>query len=175
MKPSLLLVAAAAALLAAGVGLGATVMTAPSTAVKVTAKLAARSETPVPKGAAGATGLFVATLDGRALGWRLTFAHLTGRAVAAHIHLGKLGVAGPVAVPLCGPCVSGARGNVTVTAKVRAALLAGGAYVNVHTAKNPGGEIRGQATHAGAVSAPAGTVSTTTSTTTTDDGYGGYG
>jgi hypothetical protein len=162
--------AAAAGLFATGLGLGAT----GSSPVKLTAKLAARGEVPAPKAATRATGLFTASLSGRSLTWRLTFSRLTGRALAAHIHLGKPGVAGPVAVPLCGPCVSGAHGKVTVTAKVRAALLAGGAYVNVHTAKNAAGEVRGQVA-GGHVSATA-TAQTSTSGTTTSGGYGGgYG
>jgi hypothetical protein len=78
------------------------------------------------------------------LTWRLTFSKLTGRAVAAHIHTGRRGVAGPVAVALCGPCRTGATGRATVTAATLAALESGRAYVNVHTARNPAGEIRGQ-------------------------------
>src|SRR5580765_5490665 len=128
---------AAAALVVTGLGLGAS----GSSSVKLTAKLAAGSEVPAPKAAARATGLFTASLSGRSLTWRLTFSRLTGRALAAHIHLGKAGVAGPVAVPLCGPCVSGAHGTVTLNAKTKAAVLSGGAYVNVHTDKNAAGEI----------------------------------
>jgi hypothetical protein len=110
-------------------------------------------------------------LSGSSLSWRLAFSRLTGRALAAHIHLGRPRVAGPVAVPLCGPCVTGAHGTKKVTAKVRSALLSGGAYVNVHTAKNPAGEIRGQVTggHLAATS------TTESEPTTTDDGCGGYG
>src|SRR5437870_1753657 len=94
-------VIAAAGLFAAGLGLGAS----GSTSVKLTAKLDARHETPTPKGALRASGLFTAILDGRSLTWRLTFSRLTGKALAAHIHLGKPGAAGPIVVPLCGPCV----------------------------------------------------------------------
>jgi hypothetical protein len=137
--------------------------------IKLTARLDAAQETPAPKAAHGA-GLFTASLTGRSLTWRLTFARLSGRALAAHVHLGRQRVAGPIVVPLCGPCTSGAHGKVTVTARVRTALLAGGAYVNVHTARNPGGEIRGQvAGPHGLMPAPPRT--TTTGTTTT----GGYG
>ena len=160
---------AAAGLFAAGLGLGAS----GSAAVKLSAKLDARHEKPAAKGAARAYGLFTATLSGRSLTWRLTFSRLTGKALAAHIHLGRTGVAGPVAVPLCGPCVSGAHRTVSVTAKVRAALLAGTAYVNVHTARNPGGEVRGQVAR-GTAAPPPPPATTTTGTTTTVPGYG-YG
>ncbi len=135
------------------------------------ARLAPGQETSAPKAAAHASGLFVASLSGRTLSWRLVFSRLTGKALAAHVHLGKPGVSGPVAVPLCGPCLSGAHGRVTVTARVRTALLTGGAYVNVHTAKNPGGEIRGQVGRRG-VMQPGHTV-TAEQTTTSSGGYGG--
>jgi hypothetical protein len=170
MRRSVLL-GIAAALFAAGLGLAATSGRG-GHATKLTVKLGARGEVPAPKSASRASGLFTATLTGRSLSWRLTFSRLTGRAVAAHIHLGKAGVAGPVAVPLCGPCSSGAHAKVTVAAKVRTALLTGGAYVNVHTPKNPGGEIRGQ--FAGGRGPLPATTSSAGTTTSTDDG-GGYG
>ena len=78
------------------------------------------------------------------LKWKLTYSHLTGRALAAHIHGGKAGVAGRVIVPLCGPCRNGQTGTAKVSKAVIAALEGHRAYVNVHTAKNPGGEVRGQ-------------------------------
>jgi CHRD domain len=158
----------AVGLFVAGLGLAAS----GSTSTKLTARLAAGSETPHPKGASRATGVFTATLTGSSLSWRLTFSRLTGKALAAHVHLGRPGVAGPVAVPLCGPCVSGVHGTKKLTAKVRSALLTGGAYVNVHTARNPGGEIRGQVAGGGR---PTSTSTTESEATTTDDGYGGYG
>ena len=159
----LLLLALAAALPVSGFALAGG-----AAPLSLSARLDARHETPAPKSAARAGGVFTATLAGRTLTWRLTFARLSGRAAAAHVHLGKAGIAGPVAVPLCGPCASGAHGRVTVTAKVRAALLGGGAYVNVHTAKNPAGEIRGQVVGPRAA-APAPAPATTT---TTSGGYG---
>jgi Cu/Zn superoxide dismutase len=110
--------------------------------------LNSRQEVPKPKGAAKATGRFTATAvksgSSAVLTWRLTFSKLTGRAVAAHIHLGRRGVAGGVALSLCGPCRSGASGRATVTGATLAAVEAGRAYVNVHTPRNPAGEIRGQ-------------------------------
>jgi hypothetical protein len=143
--------------------------------MKLTARLVPRAEVPAPKQAAAATGVFTASLSGRTLVWRLTFSHLTGRALAAHIHVGRPGKAGPVAVPLCGPCASGAHGKTVVTSKVRSAILAGGAYVNVHTATNPGGEIRGQVVKGGAASPIMTTHDDGQTTTTTTDSSGGYG
>jgi hypothetical protein len=118
-------------------------------AASVTTRLNARQEVPRPKGRANrARGTFTATVTklgtSGTLSWRLRFSRLTGRAVAAHVHVARRGRAGPVAVPLCGPCRSGARGNATLGASTIAALEAGRAYVNVHTARNPAGEIRGQ-------------------------------
>lgn len=107
-----------------------------------------RQEVPKPKGAGRGTGTFAVTAvktgSSAVITWRLTFSKLTGRAVAAHIHLGRRGVAGGVAVALCGPCRSGRTGRATVSGAVLTALESGRAYVNVHTPRNPGGEIRGQ-------------------------------
>jgi len=47
-------------------------------------------------------------------------------------------------VPLCGPCQSPASGTANVSASVLEAMQTGGTYVNVHTAANAPGEIRGQ-------------------------------
>jgi hypothetical protein len=120
--------------------------------IGVTASIATaltpRQEVPRPRGAGSARGTFtgIVTKAGATtrLAWRLSFSRLTGRAVAAHIHLGRRGRPGPVAVPLCGPCRNGVRRSVTLRPAVVAALEAGRAYVNVHTARNPAGEIRGQ-------------------------------
>jgi len=94
------------------------------------------------KGAkAGAAGRFSATLNGSSLKWTLTFKNLSGSATAAHIHSARRGVAGPVTVPLCAPCTSPVSGTTVLTPDQMKDLLAGKQYVNVHTAKNPGGEI----------------------------------
>ena len=115
----------------------------------VSASLTAGAEVPKPVGAAGASGTFSATYvtnkSGAVLKWKLSFSKLTGPATAAHIHSGKPGVAGAVIVPLCGPCKSGQSGTTNISKTVVATLQSGGAYVNVHTTKNAGGEIRGQA------------------------------
>jgi CHRD domain len=91
-----------------------------------------------------AKGRFTGKLVGSKLTWKLTFSGLTGPATAAHIHMGKVGKAGNVIVALCTPCKSGAHGTTRVSAAVKRALAHHNAYVNVHTTKNPNGEIRGQ-------------------------------
>jgi CHRD domain len=120
-----------------------------SIVASVKTSLRAAQERPKPKGnVRRARGTFTATITrsgtSAVVAWRLTFSRLTGKAVAAHIHSGVRGKAGPVIVPLCAPCRSGASGRATVDASVLGTLEAGRAYVNVHTRKNPAGEIRGQ-------------------------------
>jgi hypothetical protein len=134
------------ALVFAGIALAA----AQGDSYKVSATLKARTEVPRPTGVpAGATGSFTGTAvelanDKARVTWKLTFSHLSGKAIAAHIHLGKSGKAGPVALALCGPCRSGQKGTGMLTHAQFAKVEAGAAYVNVHTTKNAGGEIRGQ-------------------------------
>jgi hypothetical protein len=113
-----------------------------------TAPLTSRQE--VPKQVVKtplAHGLFKATLNGSKLSWKLTYSKLSGPATAAHIHMGAKGTAGNVVVALCGgtpACKSGLSGTTTLTSAMTSAFKKHLLYVNVHTAKNPNGEIRGQ-------------------------------
>lgn len=111
-------------------------------------RLSTRLEVPRPKGTTTATGTFtgslkVASATRAKLTWKLSFARLTGPALAAHVHLGAPGKSGKIVVPLCGPCRSGRGGTKGVSVVAATAMIAGKAYVNVHTKANPGGEIRG--------------------------------
>lgn len=80
------------------------------------------------------------------------FTDLTGAATAMHIHSGGAGTNGGVVVslvPFSFPAADPAKGGVifgrlAFPADKVADLLAGWTYVNVHTALNPSGEIRGQ-------------------------------
>ncbi len=132
----------------------ATKLTPGSYSVKT--PLNTKLEVPRPKGTTAGTGLFTGTLKvlsatKATLTWKLRFAHLTGAALAAHVHLGAPRKSGKIVVPLCGPCRSGRSGRSAVTAVAAAAMIAGKAYVNIHTKANPKGEIRGtvKATPAG--------------------------
>ena len=110
-----------------------------------TAALSSGQEVPkqVVKNTA-AHGEFKGTLSGSKLTWKLTFSKLTGPATAAHIHMAAMGKSGNVVVPLCGPCKSPVTGTATISKALMTAFKKHDLYVNVHTAKNPNGEIRGQ-------------------------------
>ncbi|MGH3136820.1 MAG: CHRD domain-containing protein [Gaiellaceae bacterium] len=148
--------AAAAALALAAVALAAQ----QKDTLKLTANLKARSEVPKATGVpAGAVGLFTGTAvelenDKARVTWRLTFSKLSGRAAAAHIHTGKPGKAGGVMLALCGPCRNGQRGSSNISHAQLRKIRSGGAYVNVHTARNAAGEIRGQVKASEASSSP---------------------
>jgi CHRD domain len=110
-----------------------------------TASLNARQE--VPKQVVRnrvAHGLFKGTLSHGKLKWKLTFAKLTGPALQAHIHKAPKGRAGNVVVALCAPCKNGQTGTSPISAALVKAFKKHLLYVNVHTKKNPNGEIRGQ-------------------------------
>jgi len=67
-------------------------------------------------------------------------------ATASHIHMGAAGSNGPVIVPFTksGDNAFSAAPDAKLTEEQFAAYKAGKLYVNVHSAKDPGGEIRGQ-------------------------------
>ena len=108
------------------------------------ATLSGASEVP-PTTSAG-TGAATATLDTATgkLVWDVTYSGLTGPALAAHIHgPSDPGQNAGVAVPLK-VTPSPIKGSKVLTAAQMADLEAGKYYVNIHTAANKGGEIRGQ-------------------------------
>lgn len=116
--------------------------------VKFAAALNVGQEVPHPKGTkVGAAGRFTATVNEATMtmSWKLTYAHLSGATVGAHVHVGAKGKSGGIAVVLCpAACASGITGTAQVTAAQVALMKNRGAYVNVHTSKNTSGEIRGQ-------------------------------
>ena len=147
MRRTLLLSAA----LAVGLTLaGLTLAAGQANTWKLSSILTVGAEVPKPTGVpAGAKGAFTGTAventsGGAKIGWQLKFSKLSGAAAAAHIHIGKPGKAGNVMVALCGPCKNGKKGTANVTRAQLASIKAGKTYVNIHTAKNAAGEIRGQ-------------------------------
>ena len=133
----------AACTLAAGLFL-ATGLPAFADSVTYKADMTAASETP-PATSKG-TGTLTATDDTarKKLTWKGSYSGLTGDATAAHFHgPADVGQAAGVAVPI-NPFASPFEGSATLTDAQAADLAAGKWYVNVHTAANPKGEIRGQ-------------------------------
>jgi hypothetical protein len=114
--------------------------------VDLKANLKASSEVP-PKTSSG-TGTLSATLDTTTneLTYHVTFDGLTGAATAAHFHgpAAPGANAGPQVAVKTTPIVSPIDGTATLTPDQAKDLLAGKWYFNIHTAANPGGEIRGQ-------------------------------
>jgi hypothetical protein len=168
-------VAAAVALTVVGAALASSA----KTVYTYKSVLASGAEVPKPKAPATARGVFTATVTAnsnvRTIRWTLTFRGLSGKAVAAHIHKGKAGVAGGVLLALCGPCKTGQTGQAKISKNVADALERGLTYVNVHTVKNAAGEVRGQAKLVTRVVAPATEPDpiTTTPDPTPDPGSGG--
>ena len=81
------------------------------------------------------------------LSWTVNYSGLSGPATAAHFHgPAETGKNAGVAVPIPNQATSPVNGSATLTDAQAADLQAGRYYINIHTAANPGGEIRGQVT-----------------------------
>jgi hypothetical protein len=117
--------------------------------VTYSAKLSGAKE--VPKTTSKGTGTFDGTFDTttKVLTYSLTFDGLSGPATAAHIHgPAKKGENAGVIAPLGEKNPnSPITGSVTLTDDQAKFLRTTMLYVNVHTAANPGGEIRGPIYH----------------------------
>jgi hypothetical protein len=105
------------------------------------ATLTGKAET--PKGDPDGKGTAEVKIAGTQVCWDIHVAKV-GTIMAAHIHKGRPGVAGPVVVPFGKTYKS--KGCTTAPSGVAAAILSspGSYYVNVHNAKYPAGALRGQ-------------------------------
>ena len=132
-------------LLAATALLAFSAMPAFAEMVNFTADLTAAAE--VPPTDSTATGKVEATLDteSKVFTWTVTYEGLSGDATGAHFHgpAAEDANADPV-VPLADPLASPINGNATLTDDQITQLQGGQWYFNLHTAKFPDGEIRGQ-------------------------------
>lgn len=123
-------------------------------AVRYTAHLSGASE--VPPNASKASGTATFELNGNELHYSVTVQDLSGPATMAHIHVGKEGASGPHVYSFTIEKVASgtlAEGTIDLTKEatagvsgdsLRTLVTNGAAYVNVHTAAHPGGEVRGQ-------------------------------
>ncbi|MBK3665392.1 CHRD domain-containing protein [Bradyrhizobium diazoefficiens] len=112
--------------------------------VKLQADLKGSSEVP-PNNSTG-SGKAEATYDSetKTLTYTVTYAGLTGPALGAHFH-GPVEPGKNAGIVLPFKTVqSPIQGSATLTDNQATDLLAGKWYANIHTAMNPGGELRGQ-------------------------------
>ena len=111
----------------------------------MTTRLSGASEVPPVMG--NASGTVEANLNKQTseLSWTVTYSGLSGPVTGAHFHGPAMaGANAGVVVPITGSLTSPIRGVASLTAAQVADLMAGKWYVNLHTAANPNGEIRGQ-------------------------------
>ena len=148
MHTKRLVLAAAAAIVLSGCSSMSSTMSSMmgSNTVRLGGNLSGAQE--VPAVSTGGSGTVDATYDKgtRKLTYNVNYSGLSGPATGAHFH----GPAAPgqsagVALPFPS-AANPIRGEATLTESQAADLLAGRWYVNVHTAANPNGEIRGQVT-----------------------------
>ena len=110
--------------------------------VNFTTELTGASEVPPSDTSAKGTADVVVDTDAKKVTWTVKVEGLTGEATAAHIH-------GPAsatekAPPVIDMTANIMQGSADITEAQWAELKAGKYYVNVHTAKFPDGEVRGQ-------------------------------
>ena len=132
------------------IGLLSALAAAPSAyaqSVDFIAELKASNE--VPPNASPATGSVTVNLEeeSRIITFNVSYSGLTGTATAAHFH----GPAAPganagaiVPIPAAKLATPKFNGAATLSEQQVHDLLDGKLYFNIHTAANPGGEIRGQ-------------------------------
>jgi hypothetical protein len=141
MKKAALFVGTISLAISLTVGFGMAVASAE--AVKLKADLKGSNE--VPPNSSPASGTAEATLDTgtKVLTWVVIFKDLTGPAVGAHFHgPSEPGKNAGIVVPFK-TTQSPIEGTATLTDAQISDLLAGKWYANIHTAANPGGELRG--------------------------------
>jgi hypothetical protein len=123
------------------IGLG--MATASAETVALRADLKGSDE--VPPNSSPAFGKAEATLntETKVLTWTVTYKDLTGPAVGAHFHgPSEPGKNAGIVLPFK-TVQSPIEGTATLSDTQVADLLAGKWYANIHTAANPGGELRG--------------------------------
>jgi Cu/Zn superoxide dismutase len=130
------------AIFAVTASLIATVPLAHAEALKYTTALKAATEVPPNDSPAAGSADVTVDTEAKTVTWSVKVDGLTGDATAAHIH-------GPAsatekAPPVIDMSSSIMAGNAPITDAQLEELKAGKYYLNVHTAKFPDGEVRGQ-------------------------------
>lgn len=125
--------------LIAGLGLTA------ARAEMVTLKADLKGSNEVPPNTSAGSGKAEATLntETKVLTWTVTFKDLSGPPVGAHFHgPAESGKNAGIVMPFR-TLESPIQGTATLSDAQVSDLLAGKWYANIHTAANPGGELRG--------------------------------
>ena len=110
--------------------------------VKYKADLTAKSEVPATDSSGSGTADITVDTEAKKISWKVDVKDLSGDATAAHFH----GPAkeGENAGPVVDITANWKDGSADLTDDQRKQLEDGMMYLNVHTAKFPDGEIRGQ-------------------------------
>jgi len=130
----------------AGAFLSAALSVTGASAQSVSYKIDLKGSEEVPANASKGTGTAEVTYDPatKLLKWKVSYSGLTGPATAGHIHgPAEPGKNAPVVIAFA-KVDSPIEGSATLTDAQAADLAAGKYYINIHTAENKGGEIRGQ-------------------------------
>ncbi|RZL03125.1 MAG: CHRD domain-containing protein [Rubrivivax sp.] len=116
-----------------------------SKAATLTSTLSGEAETPPVTTMGTGTVDVTFTPASKVLKWKIVYSGLSGPVTAAHFHGPALpGQSAGVTLPFKGKLESPIEGEATLTEAQAAEVLAGKWYVNLHTAANPKGEVRGQ-------------------------------
>ncbi len=136
--------------------------TAQAQIIRLASTLAGNNETPAPGVLTGAFGTATVTVDlaTQTVTWSIDIFNMPSGTNNAHFHVGGPGLAGPTVVNIAfPPNISNdfnLSGSATAPSNLRPdqgirswedfiqALLGGQTYLNIHSAANPGGEVRGQ-------------------------------
>ncbi len=122
--------------------------TVSSNTATLTANLSPNQEVPPTSSVGKGSAKVWYNKDTHGLRWQVEYSGLTGPAKAGHLHGpaapgANAGVVVPFQNPLEYPVI---KGETVITAAQGEQLLSGLWYINLHTEKYPGGEIRGQVT-----------------------------
>ena len=112
----------------------------------ITLKADLKGSNEVPPNSSAGSGTAQATLDTatKVLTWTIAYKDLSGPVVGAHFHgPSEPGKNAGIVVPFKTVEKSPIQGSATLSDAQIADLLAGKWYANIHTAANPGGELRG--------------------------------
>ena len=127
----------------------------------LSASITSSQEVPAPEGGVPGAAVGEATLwfnhTDNTVTFMIAYANMSGELTVAHFHGAPAGTAGGVVQTICGQpapaiigdCPAGGNsgflfGTWEVPDDQVEALLSGGLYINLHTALNPAGELRGQ-------------------------------